>query len=326
MCRYFVAVVCSLSLASFASAASWADGLFPEVSKDFGSVPRGPMLHHSFVLRNNTGNTVHIAYLRVSCGCVTATAEKSLIQPGEETAIAIRMDTTRFYDVKSVTIFVHLDQPHNEEVRLWVRANGRNDVMLTPDTLAFGQVKRGASPATSVRVTFQGNGQVRVLEAQPESNYIQPTVREMSRTPSEVVYEVSARLRSDAPVGRWFTDVWLKLDNPNLARVRVPLTVEIESPLSVSPAVVSLGEMKVGEEVERRVIVRGVKPFRVTGVQGTDAALSVHDSTDASKPVHVLTIHYKASTAGEMQRSLVVQTDLDGNSTVDVQTSARVIP
>ena len=40
------------------------------------------------------------------------------------------MDTTRFLGVKSVTIYVQFDQPNYQEVRLWVRANGRDDVMM----------------------------------------------------------------------------------------------------------------------------------------------------------------------------------------------------
>jgi hypothetical protein len=309
-----------------ALAGTWAEGMFDEFSKDFGSVPRGPTLSHSFLVKNTTADTVHIASLRVSCGCVTATSDRSLLQPGEETFIIARMDSTRFIGVKSVTIFVHFDQPRNEEVRLWVRANGRDDVMLTPETLAFGQVKRGSTPTATARVTFQGNGAIRILQASAESNYIQPTIRELSRTPNEAAYEVTAKLRSDTPVGRWFTDVWLTLDNQTIPRVRVPLTVEIESPLSVSPPQVALGDVKMGLEVERRVIVRGVKPFRVTGVKGTDALISVRDSADASKPVHVLTIHYKAATAGDFTRALEIQTDLDGGNSIDVQATARVTP
>ncbi len=326
MLRNLFTAVIFLGLVGSAPAASWADQLFQEVSKDFGSVPRGPALSHSFLVKNTTANVIHISTLRVSCGCVTATAERSLLQPGEETFIIARMDTTRFLGVKSVTIFVHFDQPRNEEVRLWVRANGRDDVMLTPESLAFGQVKRGITPTATARVTFQGNGTIRILGATAESNYIQATVRELSRGPNEAAYEVTAKLRADTPVGRWFTDVWLALDNPSIPRVRVPLTVEIESPLSVSPPQVALGDVKVGVEVERRVIVRGIKPFRVTAIKGTDALLSVRDSADGSKPVHVLTIHYKADQPGDFSRSLQILTDLDSNSSIDVQASAHVTP
>jgi hypothetical protein len=325
MFRNSVAVVMVLGIVGSASSAAWPDQLFQEVSKDFGSVPRGPALQHVFAFKNTTPDDIHITSIRVSCGCVTATAPQSLIHPGEEGSIVAHMDTTRFIGVKSVTIYVQFDQPSYQEVRLWVRANGRDDVMMRPDSFSFGHVKRGSSPDATVRVTFQGNGSIKILEVQAESNYIQPTFREVSRQPSEVVYDVTARMRSDAPVGRWFTDLWLKLDNPNLAKVRVPLTVEIESPLTVNPSAVSLGDVSKGGEVERKIIVRGIKPFKVLGVKGTDEVLSIQDSADASKPVHVLTLKFKAKEKGDFSRSLEIETDLDGTSSIEVQTSAHVV-
>ena len=63
---------------------------------------------------------------------------KNFLNPGEETSILARMDSTRFIGPKSVTIFVQFDRPAYEEVRLLVQANGRNDFNVTPDTLAFG--------------------------------------------------------------------------------------------------------------------------------------------------------------------------------------------
>lgn len=326
MIRHCLLLACVLSITGSASAASWADQLFQEVSKDFGSAPRGPALQHSFILKNTTSDTVRITTLRVSCGCVTATAPKNLLRPGEEGVIQVRMDTTRFQGVKSVTIYVNFDQPKHEEVRLWVRANGRDDVNLVPDTLSFGQVKRGATPSASIRITFQANSQMHITEAQTESNYVQATVRELHRTPAEVAYELSARLRGDAPVGRWFTDIWLKTDNASIPRVRVPLTVEIDSALAVTPSAVSFGTVKQGVEVERRVIVRGIKPFRVTGSRGTDATISLKDSSDGTKPVHVLTVTLKANQPGDFNRVLEILTDLDGSNSIEFQASARVTP
>ena len=48
MFRYCLVFLAGLAAARPAAAASWADGLFQELSKDFGSVPRGPTLQHSF--------------------------------------------------------------------------------------------------------------------------------------------------------------------------------------------------------------------------------------------------------------------------------------
>ena len=38
--------------------------------------PRGPTLNHPFRITNQTGQPVHIASVRVSCGCVSANALK----------------------------------------------------------------------------------------------------------------------------------------------------------------------------------------------------------------------------------------------------------
>jgi hypothetical protein len=300
--------------------------MFDELSKDFGSVPRGPTLVHHFRVVNNTKGAVSISNVRVSCGCVSASALKTFLNPGEETAILARMDSTRFIGAKSVTIYVQFDRPAYEEVRLWVQANSRNDFNVSPDTLAFGAVKRSSTPTSAVNLTFYGAPDTQITEIKGESNYIQPTVKAIRRTDGEVAFEVSAKLRSDTPVGKWYTDVWVKTNNPSIPQVRVPLTVEVESPLSVSPESVSLGQVALNGESERRVIVRGVVPFKIKAVQGTDDLLAVREGTDESKPIHVLTVKLKAAKAGAIERTVKVVTDLPEEGQIEFRVNAEVNP
>ena len=325
MFRFSLMLLLALGVAGPASA-SWADALFEELSRDFGSVPRGPTLTHSFRLTNNTDQPLHIAGVRVSCGCVTPTVLKSDLAPGESSAIYVEMDTRRFPGVKTVTIYVQFDRPRWEEVRLWVRANSRDDVTVTPDSLAFGKVRPGDNPAASIQVAFLGNGNWRIEQAHCDSNYVQTAIEEVRRGVADVTYQVTARLRPDTPVGKWYTDVWLATNNPVTPRVRVPLTVEIESALSVSPQVANLGQVKAGGQSERKVILRGVKPFRITEVQGQDDQVTVRDSSPESKPVHVLTVKLKAEKAGELNRTLRIMTDLKEEAEVEFQAVARVVP
>jgi hypothetical protein len=326
MLRYTLVLLAGLAAAGSAGAATWADGMFPELTKDFGSVPRGPTLTHHFTLVNNTPGPVNISNVRVSCGCVSASALKTSLLPGESTAVVARMDTTRFTGVKSVTIYVQFDRPNFQEVRLWVQANGRNDFAVTPDTLAVGQVRRGGTPSATVHVTFYGNGAAKVLQVRGESNYVRPAVKEVRRQDAEVVYQLSAQLRADTPVGKWYTDVWIKTNIPSMPQVRVPLTVEVESALSVSPESVALGRVKADAEAERRVIVRGVKPFRIVKIQGAADPVEVRDSTKGAREVHVLTVKLKNPPPGALRRSLRVFTDLPEDGAIDFQVSAEVLP
>jgi hypothetical protein len=206
--------------------------MFHELSEDFGSVPRGPTLMHPFHLTNNTGRTAHISSVRVSCGCVSASALDSVLAPGQSTVIQASMDTRRFLGTKAVTIYVSFDQPRRDEVRLWVQANSRDDLLVTPAGFALGQVKRGSVPSASVTVTLAGNGPWQITDVERASNYILTSVKELRRDVAEVSYQITAAVRADAPVGKWYTDIWLKTNNPGVPIVRVPLTVEIESALS----------------------------------------------------------------------------------------------
>src|SRR5262245_36021544 len=106
MYRFCLSVLLGLWAAGAAPAGSWADAMFDELSQDFGSVPRGPALNHAFHLTNKTGATVHIANVRVSCGCTTAWALAHDVGPGKETSIMAQMDTRRFIGTKTVTIYV----------------------------------------------------------------------------------------------------------------------------------------------------------------------------------------------------------------------------
>src|SRR5262249_55696347 len=155
-----------------------------------------------------------------------------------------------------------------------------------------------------------GHAGAKILEAKGESNYVVPTFEEERRSDHEVVYKLTAKLRGDTPVGKWYTDVWLTTNVSTLTKVRVPLTVEVESPLTISPGHLALGTVRVGEDVQRRVIVRGVKPFKITEVQGGDEELVVKSASEDAREVHVLTIRLKATKAATLDRTLRVVTDL----------------
>lgn len=232
MLRFTLVLGAGLCLAAPVGAGSWADTMFQELSQDFGPVPRGPMLSHPFRVTNNTGRVVHISSVRVSCGCVSASAEETVLAPGQSTVIQAYMDTRRFVGSKGVSIYVSFDQPRRDEVRLWVQANSRDDLLITPAGFALGQVKRGSVPSATVTVTLAGSGQWQITEVGRASNYIVTAVKEVHRDVAEVSYQVTAAVRADTPVGKWYTDIWLKTNNPAVPAVRVPLTVEIESPVS----------------------------------------------------------------------------------------------
>ncbi len=224
------AILVGLALAGPALSASWAESMFDESSCDFGAVPRGPTMNHHFRIKNNTGKTVTIGNVRVSCGCTQARAMKTKLNADEETAIFAQMDTSRFSGSRTVTIFVRFDEPQYEEVRLRVTANSREDLSISPDTVDLGQVKVGETTTKTAKITFSTGGKDKIQEVASDSNFIQATVKEMKRGDFSVEYQLSVKLQPETPAGRWYTTVWIKTGNSAMPRISVPIMVEVVAP------------------------------------------------------------------------------------------------
>jgi hypothetical protein len=322
MCRNGLLWLALLCPASPAAASSWADSLFDESSRDFGAVPRGQVLSHPFHVINRTRSTVHISNIRVSCGCTSVRAMQDTLEPGQETVIFAQMDTRRFFGSKSVTVYVQFDQPDFDEVRLVIQANSRVDLVVSPEILSLGRIKAGSSVVASADVTFLGGGQERILSARSDSNYIQIAYHETRRDAGEVSYRVTARIRPNAPPGKWFSDIWLTTDNPSMSEVRVPLTVAIVAP--PRPPTIVMGMVRAGGEAKRRIIVRGSEPFRITGVDGTDGQVRIRETNKERKAVHVVTVTLRPDQPGLLNRTLRIHTDLPG-AEIEFNAKAQVI-
>jgi hypothetical protein len=325
MIRYGVTLLMMVFGVTQAVAGSWAESLFDETSKDFGSVARGSALAYPFRLVNRTEAPVHIAGVRVSCGCVTAIARVPEVQPGQETAIHVQMDTGRFQGDKNVTVFVQFDRPAVEEVRLQVRANSRDDITVTPPSLDLGHASRTGTASTRVVVSLLGNADWRIVDTVSESKWVETALKELNRQGGQAAYELTAQLLPGLPAGSWYNEIWLKTNLAGLPAVRVPLVVEIEPVVTVSPAAITLGPVKVGDKVEGKVLIRGAQPFRIKAVTPADAQWTVQ-ATGEEKPLHVLTVTLQGQKAGLAACSFRVQTNLKEENTVVFTAQAQVVP
>jgi hypothetical protein len=327
MWRPILVVLAAWFTAAPVFAASWGEALFDELGKDFGTVPQGPELQHFFHLKNNTGSVLTISGIRVSCGrCGGASFAKSQLNPGEETTILGRMYTTNFVGPKTIWIYVQISQPQFEEVRLWVQCNSRSDVTMNPDTLAFGQVKQGTRSSASTLITLNGNSQTQITEVDTSSDTVKTTIKETQRTDTQVTYQLTATLDANLKSGNWWGEIWMKTTDPALPRLRVPLTVNVEPALNVTPAVLTFGQVAVGKSTDRKVIVRSTQPFKIREVRGTSDQLSVVELPSDSKTVHVVVLRWRAAKGGPSNCTVEIVTNLHNDATIDFQAKAEIVP
>jgi hypothetical protein len=305
-----------------AASAQSPASFFEQPNHDFGSVQRGPLLTHHYQLTNTSNQQVHISGARVSCGCVAAQAVKDTLNPGESTSIYATMDTRRFSGAKQVTIYVDFDRPVWQQVNLSISAYGRDDLAMDAEKLSFGSVARGAPSVAKMNVTLRQPNWA-VQSATSESAFVVPKVKELRRNQFEVVYEVSAELKPGLPTGNWTTNINLVTNSPVAPKVAMPATVEIRPALSVSPGEVTFSPTQVGQQSETKLVVKGGQPFRIKEIQGLDGTMTVSDSQDDSRPVHVITVKFDPTKEGMVSKKIRIVTDLPTEGVAEVAVKAQ---
>ena len=309
----FIALFAVVLFASSSLAQSpWAEKMFKGgLNHDFGSVPRGAQLSHRFVLTNIYAVRMEITSVKSGCGCVTATPAKRVLEPRESTTIDVTMDARRFTGAKTVGITITVGPDFISSAQLRVSANSRSDIVFNPGQVSFGTVTRGQAASQVIDVEYAGVLDWQVIEASGKDLPIEVSLSELYRRPGQVGYRVRVNLKADAPVGALKGDLFLKTNDP--ASPLLPVLVEgvVQSNLTVSPAALSLGTVKIGETLRRRVVVRGNKPFRVLGVEGLGEGMQL-DPAPSSTPAPVQVVSFKCVFAkpGEFKHEVKIKTDL----------------
>lgn len=312
------------------TSASWAGtaDLFEEKTKDFGVTPRGPVLVHYFRFTNTTQQTLTIGQPRVSCGCTSAATLTNTLEPGKTTAIVAYMDTRRIPTpnmLKSVIVYVPIQSPHWEEVSLRVQTVCRDDLVYSPDTIALGNVRKGQGGKATTRVSFLSDPNWQITEATSSGGFVKAEAKLVAREGNHVTYEVSATLDPTCPVGNWISDIFLTTTNAGVARLRIPVTVNVVNPVAVSAEQVQLGDIPLGNAVEHRVIIQGTEPFKVLDVRGIDESVLVQSDSKDAKAVHVLTLSATPKILGTFSKSLEVMTDSKEQPKISLAVVGKVI-
>ena len=305
---------------------TWADGLFDELNKDFGSVPRGMILQHNFKIKNNTREVVGILGVRSSCGCTTIQTPKRYLQPGEESSVQVRMDSGRFRGPKTVSLHVKLDRPESHEVKIWVKANSRDDIALSPEIVDFKTVRVGEGANFDIQIRFFGLPDAEIHEVSTASGYLNTKFKQEVRSQSETIYTLSVELSGQAPVGKWYSDIWVETNQSSAFKIRIPVRMEIISALLASPASIEFGEVSKNQETERRVLIRGAKPFRLTKIEGLGDSVKVKFVSDQSKTTHVITLVLKDMKAGYFQGNVKAFTDIEDFPVLQIPVRGEIVP
>jgi hypothetical protein len=324
-------LILSLAAVVATTMPAWSAGpsdLFSDKVMDFGTTPKGTVLVHYFRFTNTTNQVLTLGTPRVSCGCTSAGLSKNTVAPGETAAVIAYMDTRRIPTpnvTKSVLVYVPFVAPTQEEVTLRVQTVARDDLMMSPDTLAIGTVTKGQSGKATTKVTFMSDPSWRVTEASSTGAFVKAEFKEESRSGSLVTYEVSATLDKDCPVGNWTSDINLTTSNSAVAKLRIPVTVNVVTPVAANPEAMSFGNLSVGIASEKKLTLESGTPFKILDVKGVDEQLKVVIEKSDASPTHTLILAANVKSPGGFKRTVEIITDNKEQPKIIIPVTAKVI-
>jgi hypothetical protein len=250
----------------------WAEQMFDKLEHDFGVVARGTDAKYRLKITNKNSQMVHIADVTTTCGCTAAKPAKDTLAPQESTYVEITMNTVKFEGHKPSSVTVVFDRPTHAEVRLPIHAFIRRDVVLTPGGARFGNISVGAEAEQTIDVAYAGRGDWKIKDVISKNPNIDAKVVESRRNATNVNYKLHVIVKDETPVGELREQLTLVTDDPS--NPYIPLLVEgrVESEFTVSPEVVSLGNLAPGERKTVSVVIRGKKPFAIEKIESRESS------------------------------------------------------
>lgn len=234
-----------------------------------------------------------IARVTTSCGCTTGEMESTLVAPGGESDLIIRVDPAKipgFFAEKVLTL--HTNDPTNPAPTVHVVSHVKPEAEFNPEILDVGRFPLGEEKtiATTLRQIQEPPLEVIGAALGRDLPYIEITSELLPEAdwtvPGKREYKIAAHFTPEAPVGLYDEWIWV---NTNVVRYRnlpVKLKAEILGPYKVSPRAVAVRGVEPGQPSEGVLLITSDKPLKILEVSNTNSAIKVtHRETDTPNAV-----------------------------------------
>lgn len=295
-------------------AQQWARSMFTEFSHDFGNVPKGQRPEHRFVIENKFKEDIQIRNVVSSCGCTSVSVSKKTLKTWEKAEVIAVFNSHAFDGFKQATVTVQFERPYIGEVQLTVRGNivQTAGLSLSPKEISFGQVTASNLPERVVKLQTQGDPSFRVVDVKSTFPHIKVSLKETSRNNQQVSYEMRTQLKPTVPAGASDGELFVVVEERNGRRqLSIPFNAKVVA-IKISPEVITLANVKRGQQVKKTIILQSEREFNITDVKCRTRAYRVKQKKKGAHKVHVVEVIYTGEEElGKHECDLSFYTDLN---------------
>ncbi len=306
--------------------------MFAETKHDFGTVARGSDTSYRFPAKNIYKQDVELLSVRSSCGCTTPTIEKKVLKTGDVGYVTATFNTRTFTGIHGATLTVEVRWNDNGswlhgETQLRVDGNIRGDIVFTPGAIKFDAVDQGTPAEQKVVVTYAGRSNWKIVDVRGASDALEVELTQTQRYSGRVGYELLVRLKDSAAAGYFNEQLVLVTNDEENPRIPMYVGGRIVPLISVAPESLLLGDVAHGQQVSKKIVVRGKKPFKIVSIQCDDDDCFQFKTDDKSSDRHIVDITFNAKKdAGNVKEAIRIATDLGDKFHAGLTAYATIVP
>ncbi len=268
---------------------------------DVGDLLKGESREVEFEVRNAGDVPLVIRRVQTVCGCTVAslrTAEGPIaiplpgappepgglatLEPGAGCTIRVEFQSaTQPLGKLEKHVTLHTNERNRPEFPLTIRASIQQPFVIEPESIVFGELKRGETPTRRMTLRADALKDVRVIGFDDVPAFLHARVERDESDPDVQIIEIS--LTREAPVGLLQHTIKARLDHPTFEHLPIPVFATVKSRLRVDTGNpenrerIDFEVLRIGEETKRSVEIATEVPDETFHVTSVDVE-SKHDS------------------------------------------------
>ena len=304
---------------------------------NLGDIKSGATASHVYIVKNIGKANLEIKNIVPSCGCETI-AFDPVIAPGKEGKITLQVNTTGYNGPISKSATVTTNDPTQPSFDLVIQFNAMDGApkgqtvgpfLVSPGVRASGATFVGGSANLVMTVYNSGPTPKKITGVKSEGSAFKVTLDPNQDGTRFMVHAVSAPTLA---IGNYTQTVKLTTDSPETPELQLELEVNVDAPLRVGPAAISLDRVTAAEDgapprLSKFVFISqlGGPAFEVKGVSSTLPFLTAVLENSTPGKTYVMRVKFTGvPPAGRHQGKITIDTNIAAQPKLEIAVTVSV--
>jgi hypothetical protein len=276
-------------------------------SVDFGRIPQHTRVTHTFTISNDGTELLRLIKVKPDCGCTLAEPADTLLAPGTSTTLRVVFNSGNYEGEQRKVVVMETNDPAEPRLDLLLLSYVTQDVEISDRILAFGPVRRGQTPVLATTLTAEPGVPFTVRSPLDARELVEWSVARDPQTGPEA-WKLEARIRPDAPLGRFDVKVEIPLDHPKKKAGHISVRGLIHSYFSPADLGINFSSLTAGRTLTRtlRLNADGPGDYRITAARVSVPWLTTSLQRDGND--YVLSVTLDAKEPRRVKETVVLET------------------